>query len=72
MAIQEHQNDEITVRYDPDVCIHAGECVRGLHNVFDIKKRPWINIGGAPADQIKATIGKCPSGALSYEIPGGK
>jgi len=31
--MQEYKNDELTVRYDPKVCIHAGECVRGLPSV---------------------------------------
>jgi hypothetical protein len=29
-AMQEYRNDKIVVRYDPKICIHAGECVRGL------------------------------------------
>jgi uncharacterized Fe-S cluster protein YjdI len=33
--IQEYKNDAIIVRFDPRVCIHSGECVRGLRAVFD-------------------------------------
>ena len=25
--MQEYRNDKIVVRYDPKICIHAGECV---------------------------------------------
>jgi len=32
--MQEHRNDKLVVRYDPAICIHAGECVRGLPSVF--------------------------------------
>jgi uncharacterized Fe-S cluster protein YjdI len=40
--MQEYKNDKLAVRYDPKVCIHAGECVRGLPSVFDVSKKPWI------------------------------
>jgi divergent 4Fe-4S mono-cluster protein len=29
-AMQEYRNDKIAVSYDPKICIHAGDCVRGL------------------------------------------
>ena len=28
--MQEYKNDKLVVRYDHAICIHAGECVRGL------------------------------------------
>jgi uncharacterized Fe-S cluster protein YjdI len=31
-----------TVYYDRGRCLHFAECVRGLPEVFDVKKRPWI------------------------------
>jgi uncharacterized Fe-S cluster protein YjdI len=65
--MQEYRNDNITVRYDETVCIHAGKCVHGLPQVFDVNKKPWIDVSGADADAIKRTIAQCPSGALSYE-----
>ena len=36
--MQEYRNDKIVVRYDPEICIHAGECVRGLPSVFNVSK----------------------------------
>ncbi|MFZ8528429.1 (4Fe-4S)-binding protein, partial [Staphylococcus aureus] len=33
---------EVTVSFDAEVCQHAGECVRGLGDVFDVSQRPWI------------------------------
>ena len=33
--MQEYRNDKIVVRYDPEICIHAGDCVRGFPKVFD-------------------------------------
>jgi len=65
--MQEYSNGKITVRYDEKVCSHAGKCVRGLPQVFDVQKDPWINVSGADVAALKQTIGQCPSGALSYE-----
>ena len=28
--LQEYKNDKLVVRYDPAICIHAGECVRAF------------------------------------------
>lgn len=67
--MKEYRNDAIIVRYDEKICIHAGECVDGLPTVFDINKRPWITVDGADAEAIKQTIAKCPSRALTFEIP---
>jgi len=66
--MQEYTKPDITVRFDPKVCIHSGVCVRGLRAVFDVKKRPWVNVDGAPAEAIAEQIKRCPSGALSYEL----
>jgi uncharacterized Fe-S cluster protein YjdI len=66
-CMQEYKNDKIAVRYDPKVCIHAGECVRGLPSVFDVSKKPWIDVNGAAVDAIIEQVKRCPSGALSYE-----
>jgi len=65
--MQEFSNEKIAVRYDEKICIHAGKCVRGLPQVFDVEKNPWINVDGAGVEAIKQTIAQCPSGALSYE-----
>lgn len=63
--MQEYSNDKITVRYDEKICIHAGKCVKGLPQVFDVNKNPWINVDGADVVAIRQTITQCPSGALS-------
>ena len=62
-------NREIIVRFDLKTCIHSGNCLRWLPAVFDIHKRPWVNVDATDAEAIKDTIGNCPSGALTYEIP---
>lgn len=67
---REYQSDKITVFWDSDKCIRSGNCDRQLPQVFDINKRPWVNIDAADVDEIKRVIDTCPTGALSYEIPG--
>jgi uncharacterized Fe-S cluster protein YjdI len=64
----EYRNGKIVVSYDPEICIHAGDCVRGLPSVFDVSKKPWVNVDGAPPEDIAAQVEKCPSGALSFRL----
>ena len=66
--MQEYRNDKIVVRYDPKICIHAGDCVRGLPSVFDVAAKPWIDVNGASPEAIARQVKICPSGALSYEL----
>lgn len=65
--MQEYRADTFIVRYDPDICTHAANCVRGLPAVFDVARKPWVTVNGAPADEIERQVGACPSGALSFE-----
>lgn len=57
----------IAVRYEPRLCIHAAECVRGLPQVFDPARRPWIQAEKADAETIAEVVQRCPSGALQFE-----
>ena len=66
--MQEYRNDKLVVRYDPAICIHAGECVRGLPSVFSLLRKPWIGVNGAPGAAVIEQVKLCPSGALSYEL----
>lgn len=63
-----YENEEIRVSYDVKRCIHAAECVRGLPNVFDPDKKPWIEPDNASSKDIADVIEKCPTGALHYVI----
>ena len=58
---------DVDVSFDPEICEHAGNCVRGLPAVFDVKRRPWIAPDAAPRDDVVAQVKRCPSGALQYE-----
>lgn len=67
MATKEYKAGDVVVSYDPDVCIHAAECVRGLPKVFDPQARPWIRPENAAPEDLQSVIGKCPSGALQFK-----
>ena len=64
--VQSYENEEIVVTFDPERCQHTAICLRGLPQVFDIKRKRWIDVKGANADQLAAQIHQCPSGALQY------
>ncbi|MBT8403152.1 MAG: CDGSH iron-sulfur domain-containing protein [Gemmatimonadetes bacterium] len=64
--VRSYESDAIVVDYDLKRCIHAAECVHGLPSVFDPDKRPWIEPGGAAADELARVIERCPTGALQY------
>lgn len=59
---------EITVTFEARRCLHATECVRGLPEVFDSNRRPWIRPDGAPADRLAEVVRRCPTGALQYTL----
>jgi uncharacterized Fe-S cluster protein YjdI len=65
-----YENEKIRVIWDSDKCIHVANCTSGLPEVFNLNRRPWIDINAADVEEIKHAIDACPSGALSYEIPG--
>ena len=66
--LQTYPAGGITVTFDPNICIHSAVCVRGLHAVFDVSRRKWIDAAAAPPDVIAAQIDRCPSGALAYTL----
>ncbi len=64
--IKHYSNGEVTVKWQPHKCIHSTICFKGLPQVFDPSKRPWIDANGAPTEEIIDLVSRCPSGALSY------
>jgi CDGSH-type Zn-finger protein/uncharacterized Fe-S cluster protein YjdI len=67
MARKAYRSERITVSFDLRRCIHARECVRGLPEVFNTEKRPWIQPDRAEPDAITTVVLRCPSGALQFE-----
>jgi uncharacterized Fe-S cluster protein YjdI len=61
-----YANDEIEVVWEPELCIHTHNCVRGQPLVFNPQARPWVRVEGADADALAATIATCPTGALHF------
>ncbi len=60
-------NEDITVTFEPKICIHAEQCAQGLSEVFRTTVIPWINLDGTDdTRKIINQIKKCPSGALQY------
>lgn len=57
-------NSDITVTYNPRMCINAERCAKELSNVFRQSVIPWIDLEGASTKKIMKQVKKCPSGAL--------
>ena len=64
--IKKYDNGEITVIWQPHLCVHSARCVNGLPAVFNLQQKPWINVTAADTEIIANQISQCPSGALSY------
>ncbi|MEV1044402.1 (4Fe-4S)-binding protein [Streptomyces sp. NPDC049916] len=66
-----YEGRSVTVTFEAALCRHAAECVRGLPEVFDTARRPWIQPDAADAGRVVDVVRRCPSGALRYERPEG-
>lgn len=64
-VVKHYDNGEVTVVWKPDVCIHSAICFHGLPQVFDPRRRPWVDVKAAQTAEIVTQVRKCPSGALS-------
>jgi uncharacterized Fe-S cluster protein YjdI len=65
--VKRYSNGEITVVWQPSLCVHSGICARGLPQVFDPRRRPWVILDSADTNTIVNQVERCPSGALSIE-----
>ncbi len=63
---KEYTNGEITVKWQPDECIHATTCFKMLPDVFKPAERPWVQINAAETDKIIETVEACPTEALTW------
>jgi uncharacterized Fe-S cluster protein YjdI len=61
-----YANEAIEVQWEPKLCIHVRNCVRGLPQVFDPDARPWVIVDAASADQVAEAVLTCPTGALHF------
>ena len=61
-----YSNEDITIVWKPETCIHAAQCVTRLPKVYRPKEKPWLTIENATTEELKEQINACPSGALSF------
>jgi len=64
--LQVYETPEITVTFDPNVCIHSGCCLATLPAAFDVRRMRWIQPEAASADAVADAVNQCPSRALRY------
>ena len=65
---KEYTNGEVTIVWQPKLCIHSAVCVRGLPAVFKPKDAPWIKPEMATTNELVEQVKLCPSGALTYRM----
>jgi len=66
---KKYSNEEITIVWKPNVCIHSTLCwkgEKGLKQVFNPAEKPWIKPEGASTSEIIERVKNCPSGAISF------
>ena len=58
----------LEVTWDSKVCIHSGNCVKTLPQVFKVEDGKFvINAAAASETQLRATVNACPSHALKIK-----
>lgn len=62
-----YTNDKIAIYWEPKLCIHVGNCFRGLPEVFQPWNRPWVDVDAATPEEIAEVVMTCPTGALHFE-----
>jgi uncharacterized Fe-S cluster protein YjdI len=63
---KDYATDRIVVHWDSARCIHSANCLQGLPDVFDVRRRPWVRVDRADADAVARVVDTCPSRALTY------
>ncbi len=62
-----YSNEEISVIWKPTMCKNSERCWKELPDVFQLGRRPWVNMDGASSARIIEQVKCCPSGALSLK-----
>jgi uncharacterized Fe-S cluster protein YjdI len=65
-TIFNYSSGEVTIVWQPELCIQSGHCARSLPEVFKPKEKPWITPEDSTTEKIILQVKKCPSEALSY------
>ena len=58
----------LEVTWDSKVCIHSGNCVKSLPEVFKVENGKFVIDPAAAADEkVRAAVAGCPSKALKIK-----
>jgi uncharacterized Fe-S cluster protein YjdI len=63
---KDYTTDAIVVHWASDRCIHSANCLDALPDVFDVRRRPWVQPERSDTDAVAAAVDTCPSRALTY------
>lgn len=67
MLKKEYKKGDLTIVWQPEMCIHSGVCFHSLPAVFKPRERPWVRPEAADDTALIETVNACPSGALSIK-----
>ncbi len=62
-----YEGADTNVYWDGRLCIHVGECGRANNELFVGDRKPWCEPDRVSTDEVADVVGRCPSGALTYE-----
>jgi uncharacterized Fe-S cluster protein YjdI len=63
----EYSHEGLTVVWQPGLCVHCGNCTKGLPEVFKPKERRWIQLENASVEAVITQVKECPGGAISIK-----
>ncbi|MDQ6971853.1 MAG: CDGSH iron-sulfur domain-containing protein [Mariprofundaceae bacterium] len=63
--VHRYAGEDVVVEFDLSRCIHAGDCTRGLPDVFNTKRSGrWVHPDEASSEEVARSCAACPTGAL--------
>ena len=72
MPTRTYATDDLVVEWYAERCVHVARCLIALPEVFDTRKRPWIQPERASTEAIIDAVEQCPTGALRYRHADGR
>ena len=69
--IHRYPGQDVDVTWDERLCIHIGECSRAQGDLFVAGREPWCAPDVTKIAEVADVCGRCPSGALAYEVKDG-